>query len=264
MRNFKNKVVWITGASSGIGEALAYDLSKKGALLIISSRREAELQRVKSNCANPDMVSILPIDLAFTDTLHLAVDSALLIHGRIDILVNNGGISQRSLAKDTSIEVDKKLMDVNYFGTIALTKALIPHFIKQKSGQVAVVTSLVGKFGTPYRSGYAASKHALHGFFDALRAELYEYGIGINMICPGFVKTNVSINALTEKGEKLDQMDEAQANGMSPEKCARKIARAIRKNKREVYIGGKEVYGVYLKRFFPGIFARVLRKAKVR
>lgn len=155
-------------------------------------------------------------------------------------------------------------MDVNYFGTIALTKALIPHFIKQKSGQVAVVTSLVGKFGTPYRSGYAASKHALHGFFDALRAELYEYGIGINMICPGFVKTNVSINALTEKGEKLDQMDEAQANGMSPEKCARKIARAIRKNKREVYIGGKEVYGVYLKRFFPGIFARVLRKAKVR
>ncbi|MEP2772476.1 MAG: SDR family oxidoreductase [Fulvivirga sp.] len=264
MRNFKKKVVWITGASSGIGEALAYELSHKGAKLIISARREAELLRVKESCTNPNEVAVLPIDLAFTDTLKLAVESAILIYGHIDILVNNGGISQRSLASETSLEVDKKLMDVNYFGSIGLTKALIPHFLERKSGQFVTVTSLVGKFGTPYRSGYAASKHALHGFFDALRAELWSNGIIVTMICPGFIKTNVSINALTEKGEKLNQMDEAQAKGMSAAKCARKIARAIRRQKREVYIGGKEVYGVYLKRFFPALFARILRKAKVR
>ncbi len=264
MQSFKNKVIWITGASSGIGESLAYELAKKGARLIISARREAELQRVKQQCCDPGKVSVLPIDLAFTDTLKLAVESAILIYGHIDILVNNGGISQRSLASETSLDVDKKLMEVNYFGSIGLTKALIPHFKKRKSGQFVTVTSLVGKFGTPYRSGYSASKHALHGFFDALRAEVWSDGIIVTMICPGFIKTNVSINALTGSGDKLNQMDEAQAKGMSAEKCARKIVSAIKRQKREVYIGGKEVYGVYLKRFFPALFARVLRKAKVR
>jgi len=264
MVNLKNKVVWITGASSGIGEALAYELSKKGAKLILSARRQEVLEHVKDNCKNSAQVAIMTLDLAFTDTLEMAAQSAVAIYGHVDILVNNGGISQRSLAKDTSIEVDKQLMNINYFGSIALTKALIPHFLKRKSGQFVTVSSLVGKFGTPYRSGYAASKHALHGFFDSLRAELWKDNIVVTMICPGFIKTNVSINALIEKGEKLGEMDNAQANGMSAEKCARKITRAIRRKKREVYIGGKEVYGVYVKRFFPALFARMVRKAKVR
>lgn len=264
MQYFNNRVVWITGASSGIGEALAYELSKKGAKLILSARREVELQRVKGNCKNPADVAILPIDLAFTDTLKLAAESAILIYGHIDILVNNGGISQRSMAKDTTLEVDKKIMDINYFGSIGLTKALMPHFIERKAGQFVTVTSLVGKFGTPYRSSYSASKHALHGFFDALRAELWQHNISVTLICPGFIKTNVSINALTGTGEALNEMDDAQANGMAPEKCARKITRAIKRQKREVYIGGKEVYAVYLKRFLPGLFASILRKAKVR
>lgn len=264
MQNLNNKVIWITGASSGIGEALAKELSKHGAKLILSSRRSEELERVKSACDYPDKIKVLTLDLAFTNTLALACENAISLFGHIDIVVNNGGISQRSLAKDTHLDVDKKLMEVNFFGTVAITKALLPHFIQRKSGQVVVVSSLVGKFGTPYRSGYSASKHALHGFFDSLRAELWNSGISVTMICPGFIKTNVSVNALTEKGDKLNKMDDAQANGMSANKCAKKMVRAIRQQKREVYVGGKEVYGVYVKRFFPGLFARVVRKAKVR
>lgn len=261
---FENKTIWITGASSGIGEALVYELSRQKAKLIISSRRAGELERVKSKCANPGLVTILTLDLSFTDTLYLAAKNAIAVYGYIDILVNNGGISQRALAKDTDIEVDKKIMNINYFGTIALTKALIPHFIERQSGQFVVVSSLVGKFGTPYRSGYAASKHALHGFFDSLRAELYQENVKVTLICPGFIKTEISINALTENGRKLNKMDAAQANGMKPDKCAKLMVSAIQKEKKEVYIGGKEKSGVYLKRFFPGVFARYLRNAKVR
>jgi len=264
MTSLKNKVIWITGASSGIGEALAVEMSKLNVKLILSSRRKEELERVKGLCKKPENVSILPIDLAFTDTLGLATESAISFYGHIDILVNNGGISQRSLAKDTDLSVDRKLMDVNYFGTIGLTKALLPHFLKRKSGQFVTVTSLTGKFGTAYRSGYAASKHALHGFFESLQAEIWKDNIIVTMICPGFIKTNVSVNALTEKGKKLNKMDDAQANGMPADVCARKMVKAIKRQKREVYIGGKEKYGVYLKRYFPAIFARILRKAKVR
>lgn len=264
MATLKNKVIWITGASSGIGEALALALSKEEAKLILSSRRKESLEAVKNKCKHPEKVAVLPLDLAFTDTLKMSVESALLIYGHIDILINNGGISQRALAKDTDLSVDKKLMDVNYFGSIGLTKALLPHFLERKCGQFVVVASLVGKFGTPYRSGYSASKHALHGFFDSLRAELWKDQITVTVVCPGFIKTNVSVNALTEHGDKLNQMDDAQANGMPADKFARKMISAIKRNKREVYIGGKEVYGVYLKRFFPALFARIVRKARVR
>lgn len=264
MNNLSEKVIWITGASSGIGRSLAIKLSEMGAKLILSSRKQETLDHVRGQCTHQDNVVVLPLDLAFSDTLPTAVKSAISFFGHVDILINNGGISQRALAKDTELAVDKMLMDVNYLGTIALTKALLPHFLERKSGQFVVVSSLVGKFGSPYRTGYAASKHALHGFFDSLRAELWQDNIIVTMICPGFIKTDISINALTESGDKLGTMDDAQANGMDPDKCARRMIRAIRRNKREVYIGGKEIYGVYLKRFLPGVFARILQKAKVR
>ncbi|MDX1628586.1 MAG: SDR family oxidoreductase [Fulvivirga sp.] len=264
MANLANKVIWITGASSGIGESLAIEISKLSPRLILSGRRREALEKVKGSCQDPTKVALLPFDLTFTDTFDLLIETAISIYGHIDILVNNGGISQRSLAKDTPLEVDRKIMEVNYFGTVALTKKLLPHFIARKAGHIAVVTSLTGKFGTPYRSGYAASKHALHGFFDSLRAELWKHHIDVTLICPGFVRTNVSINALTETGKKLNQMDDAQARGMDPKRCAKKIIKALKSKKREVYIGGKEVYGVYLKRFFPGLFARIVRKARVR
>jgi short-subunit dehydrogenase len=261
-----NSVIWITGASSGIGEALVYELAKRGAKLIISARRKMELERVKSSCSaeNQASIAILPLDLSQQNTLKLMVEAAINYFGRVDILINNGGISQRSLTIDTKIDVYRKLMEVNYFGTIELTKHLLPHFHQNKAGHIAVVSSLVGKFGTPYRSGYAAAKHALHGFFDSLRAELYDDNIKVTMICPGFIKTNVSMNALTENGDKLNEMDEAQSKGMSAEACAQNIIKAIEKGKNEVYIGGKERYYVYVKRLFPNLFARIMRQAKVR
>jgi short-subunit dehydrogenase len=165
---------------------------------------------------------------------------------------------------DTNLEVDRRLMEVNYFGTIALTKAILPHFTGRGKGHIAVVSSLVGKFGTPYRSAYAASKHALHGFFDSLRAELHEKGVIITMLCPGFIHTQVSVNALTADGSPLGRMDEAQAEGMDPDRCAREMLAALRREKEEAYMGGKEKYGVWLKRFMPSLFSKILRRSKVR
>lgn len=257
-------VIWITGASSGIGEASAKKFSKEGFALILSSRKVNELERVKNECAHPEAIRLLPLDLSDSSDFDRKAADAIAFFGKIDIVLHNGGISQRSLIKDTQLDVDRKLMEVNYFGTVALTKAILPHFIQQKSGQFAVVTSLVGKFASPYRSSYAASKHALHGFFDTLRAEHYQDGISVSMICPGFIRTQVSINALTADGSPLGEMDEAQEKGMNPEQCAKEMYDAILSQKEEVYIGGKETLAVYLKRFFPGIFSKILQKVKVR
>nr|AIA18786.1 short chain dehydrogenase [uncultured bacterium] len=209
MGKLSGKVIWITGASSGIGEALAYALAKKGSKLILSSRRKEELERVKGNClasAQPN-IRILALDLTESSMMNLSVQAAIQFFGRVDILINNGGISQRSLVKETSVEVDRKLMEVNYFGTVALTKHLLPYFIKQKAGHYVNVSSVTGKFGTPYRSGYAASKHALHGFFDSLRAEHYADNIKVTMICPGFIQTNLALSAVTGNGTPLRKPD---------------------------------------------------------
>ena len=257
-------VIWITGGSSGIGESAAQKFSKEGYSIILSSRNLQELERVKASCTFPEDIRILPLDLTASSDFDQKVVTALSFFGKVDILLHNGGISQRSLIKDTQLEVDRKLMEVNYFGTVALTKALLPHFIQRKQGQFGVVTSLVGKFGSPYRSSYAGAKHALHGFFDTLRAEHHQDGISVTLICPGFIRTQVSINAVTGDGSPLGEMDQAQDQGMSPEACAEGIFKALVKKKEEVYIGGKETLAVYLKRFLPGLFSKILRSAKVR
>ena len=266
MTKVKGKVIWVTGASSGVGEALAYELARKGAKLILSSRRKEELERVKGSCLidAQNNIRILPLDLSKSETLEVSTEAALQFFGNIDILINNAGVSQRSLAKGTGLQVDRRLMEINYFGTIALTKYLLPVMTKSKSGHIVTVSSLVGKFGSPYRSGYAGSKHALHGFFDSLRAELWKDKINITIICLGFIHTKLSVNALTENGKPLRKMDHANKMGMTPINCAKKIIQAVERNKEEVNVGGKETYGVLLKRFFPKIFSRLLRKAKVR
>ncbi len=269
MASVKGKVIWITGASSGIGEALAYELAQKGAKLILSARRKDELERVKGNCvasAQPD-VRTLALDLTKPEMLKLSTEAALQIFGHVDILINNGGISQRSFAKDTTIDVDRKLMEVNYFGTVGLTKYLLPHFLNRKSGHIVVVSSVTGKFGTPWRSGYTASKHALHGFFDSLRAELWKEvknAIPVTIICPGFVNTPLTLSAVTGNGTPLGKSDDANFHGMDQNVFAKKMIKAIEAKKNEVYIGGREVWGVYLKRWVPDIFARIIRKTAVR
>jgi short-subunit dehydrogenase len=263
MDTFKNKVVWITGASSGIGEALVQALAVEGAKLVISARRVDELQRVKSSLNIDDSdVFILPLDLANTANVNALTQQIISKFGSIDILINNGGVSQRSFTKDTPLEIDRKIMEINFFGTIALTKSVLPYMLKQKSGHIVVISSIAGKFGFYFRSVYAASKHALHGFFESLRMEIHNDNVKVLIVCPGKIQTNISVNAITENGGKHNQMDESQTKGLTAEVCAQQILKAIKNNKEEILIGGKELRAVWVKRFFPNIFPRLIRKQK--
>ncbi|MFS4491555.1 SDR family oxidoreductase [Maribacter sp. 2308TA10-17] len=257
------KTIWITGASSGIGEALTYALDKKNCNLIISSRNENELQRVRNNCTRKNEIQIIAVDLAQFDTMPDYIEKAIHAFGSIDILINNAGISQRSLIAETDFNVYKKLIEVNYLGTVALTKALLPYFINNQKGHFVTVTSLMGKFGSPYRSGYCGAKHALHGFFDVLRMEHEKDGISVTLVCPGFVNTNVAKNALIADGSSQNLQDTATQNGLPVAVFAKKMIRAIEKEKFETYIARREKIGVYL-RFFPKLLHRVVLKSTVR
>jgi short-subunit dehydrogenase len=261
---FKNKVVWITGASSGIGKGLVLALSKLDCQIIISSRKETDLNLIKQLCPKPENIAILPFDLANYDNMKPIVAKAISLFGSVDLLINNGGISQRSLIIDTDISVDKKLMEIDYLGTIALSKALLPHFIKNQSGHYAVVTSLMGKFSSPYRSGYCGAKHALHGFFDAMRMEHEKDNVKVTLICPDFVNTNIAKNALIGDGSIQNSQDKATENGLSITEFSTRMLKAIKQEKFEAYIGKKEILGVYLKRFFPRLLHRFVIKSQVR
>lgn len=258
------KVVWITGASSGIGRALAIALSAEGCRLILSGRNEKALSETQAACQHSESCRILALDLAELEELAPKVEEAWSLFEGIDIAILNAGISQRGLVRESSLSVDQRIFQVNYFGNIALTKQLLKHFRAASAGYFVVISSVVGKIGTPLRSSYAASKHALHGFFDSLRAEESTSGIRVGIICPGFVRTNVSINALTADGSAQGTMDKATENGISPERFAEKAVRFIRNEGQEIVIGGfLEKLGVYVKRFFPSLLARMVKKVDV-
>jgi short-subunit dehydrogenase len=258
-KSFNGCVVWITGASSGIGEALAYALSEYGANLILSSRREAGLERVKNNCRHPGTAQILPLDLTDDASLEDKVAAAILIFGHVDIMVHNGGISQRSLIIDTNIAVHREVMELDYFSYIILTKALLPHFIERGTGHFVVTSSVMGKIGTPMRAAYAAAKHALHGYFDCLRAEISSYGIKVTILTPGYI--NTPIVAITGNGEKLDTPSDHIGGGLSAQKAAGQIVRAIKKGAFEAYIGRplrQERLALLFNRFIPGVLTRLM------
>ena len=259
----QHKVIWITGASSGIGEALASALATDTISLIISGRNEAALLAIQSKYSSKN-IAVLPFDLLDFEKAPAVVEKAISFFGKVDILINNGGISQRSLIAETDFFVDKKIMDVDYFGTIALTKALLPHFIQNQSGHFVTVTSLMGKFGSPYRSGYCAAKHALHGYFDVLRMEHQKDGVDVTLVCPGFVQTNVAINALTADGSPQVKNSETTENGMTLSEFIPKMIRAIEQKKFEVYIAKNELLGIYLKRFFPKLLHRLVMRSNVQ
>ena len=261
MERIDGKIIWITGASSGIGEALVYALDSKNCRLIISSRKEEELQRVKTNCTHLKNIKIISLDLANLNDMPEKAKLAFAAFGEIDILINNAGISQRSEIIDTDISVYKRLMDINYMGTVALSKAVLPYFIKRKNGHFVSVSSLMGKFAGPQRSGYCGSKHALHGFFDVLRLEHEKDGISVTMICPGYVQTNIDKNALTADGSPQQKHDIENQNGLPVAIFAQKMIRAIERKKYEAYMGKKEVLAIYLKRFFPKLLHRVVLKS---
>jgi short-subunit dehydrogenase len=257
------KVVWVTGASSGIGEALAGRFAARGARVVLSARRGAELERVRRELAAPERHRVVPLDLGDAAGLADAAERVLELCGHVDVMVHNGGISQRGLARDTDLAVDRRLMEIDYFGTVALTKALLPSMRRRGEGRFVVVSSLVGKVGTPLRSGYSAAKHALHGFFESLRAEEHAAGVRVTMVCPGFIKTRVSHNALTADGTPQGTLDRAQARGMDPDECARRIVAAVTAGRDEVLIGGKERFAVLAWRLSPALFRRIVRKARV-
>lgn len=260
-----DKTIWIIGASSGIGKQSAIDLAQKNCSLILSARHMENLKKTKAECLKyTDNVEILPLDLQEIEALKDKTEKAISFFNRIDAVLLSGGISQRSLIKDTAIAVDLKIMEVDYLGNVALAKALLPYYIKNKNGLFIVISSVMGKFGSPYRSGYCAAKHALHGFFDVLRMEHEKDGINVSIICPGFVNTDVTRNAVTGDGSLYNQQDQKTEDGLKVDVFTKKMIHAVEKGRFEAYIGKKEALAVYLKRFFPKLLHRIVLKSKVR
>lgn len=257
---FAGKVVWVTGASAGIGAALARAFAKEGARLILSGRRAQALAETCQACGGSEVAFILPLDLAELDILPDRAREAEQAFGPVDVLVNNAGISQRAEAADTRLAVDRYIMDVNYMAAVALSKAVLPGMLERGHGHIVAVTSLTGYVGTKLRSAYAASKHALHGFFDCLRAEVAHRGVRVTLVCPGFVRTEVSANALTGDGGRHGRLDPATAGGLDPDRVAARAVVAVARGRREVLIAGREGAAVYLQRFVPGLYAWLVRR----
>ena len=252
---FTNKTIWITGASSGIGKAVTLELSKQNTNLILSDINETGLIEVAKTCEKNNCTTlVVPIDLSNEKSVESAARTVLDKKLKIDGLYQFAGISQRSLVNETPLTIDRKIFEINFFGAIALTKAVLPEMIKNGGGQIAVTSSLVGKFGFPYRSSYSATKHALHGFFESLRAENKQNNIKVSIFIPGRVRTNISLNAITKDGKTYGKMDDGQENGISPEKAAKIICRGLKRDKKEILVGGKELIMVHIRRFFPGLY----------
>ena len=263
--DFKNKTVWITGASSGIGEAFARAFYKEGAKLILSSRRKEELERVKTELGgSASHIYILPLDLADSASLPQKTEEAIAAFGPIDVLVNNGGVSQRSLFAETDMDTIRRLMEVNFFGSAELTRHVLPYMMERKSGHIIVTSSVAGKFGTKFRSGYAASKHALQGLFDCIRQEMYEYNVAVTMVCPGPIKTGITQNSLTADGSSFGKMGDLHKNAMDADEMVSRIWGKIIARKEEIYISSpKERLALLVKRISPRLLNIILKNSKV-
>lgn len=258
--NIKGKIIWITGASSGMGEALALEAIKHEAKVIISARNGEKLKTLCAQIGNDSNCFVLPFDVSKIENAHALVNAVIEKFGRIDILINNAGIAQKSFALETSRQVEQQIMDTNFYGIVTLSKAVATQMINQGGGQIAVTTSLLGKFGLPMYAAYCASKHALYGYFDAWRGELKSKNVNINIVCPGNINTNVSYNSLLGNGELMKQNSPAQAKGMDAHIAAQKILKAISKNQRHTYIGRFDILAVPFRNFAPGIFYWLIGK----
>lgn len=260
---FGNKTVWITGASSGIGEALSKELCAQGARLVISGRDTDSLERIAERCCeaeNPIRPILVPFDVSDHAQFPSIVKRVFDTVGTVDILINNAGVGQRSDALSCRPDTVRKIMDVNFFGPVFLTQELLPSMIKRGSGRIVVVASVLGKFHLPGRSAYSASKHALIGYFNTLRTELGTSGIGVTVVCPGWIATNISQNALTADGTKYEKTTPRRSSKMSAETCSRHIIRAIAAQKNEATMGGIETLGGLLHTLSPKLFDWVVRR----
>ncbi len=263
MRFYLNKIVWITGASSGIGLALAQLLSTYGARLILTSSNAQKLEEAALMCRkNGAKCEVLPCDLSDQKQVEALTPKAIACYGKIDVVILNAGKSQRGLALETNIAVDRLLMDLDYFSNVIIAKAVAQKMKQVGGGHIAVTSSITGKFGFPLRSAYAAAKHALHGFFESLGIEERNNGIFVSLICPGRIRTPISYHAILADGQNYQKSDDGQQQGMPAERCARKYLKAVAKGKREVYIGKKEILLVYIKRYFPALFYKIAESIK--
>jgi len=258
---FMAKTVWITGASGGLGEALAHAFHRAGARLILSARREAELVRVARNLrAGPDDVLVVPMDLADQGAIAAAVRTVEAACGSVNVLVNNAGLTQRALIRDAGLELYRRLFEVNVFGPLALTQAVLPMMTQAGGGQIVVISSIAALYSSPYRSGYNAAKSALHGLFDALRAEEHANKIAVSLIVLGSIRTQVSINALRANGTTYGRMDPAMASGMDPAEVARRIVEATERGREEITVAPlAQRWLVWRKKFFPALGSRAVR-----
>ena len=260
---FAGKVAWITGASSGIGEALVHEFVRRGATVIASSNDSSGLERVKTECGDKSvMVNCIPFDLADTSGINKIVEQQVNTFGKIDFLLNIGGISQRARIDETPIWLDRKIFEINYFGTIALTKAVLPFMVKQQSGHILATSSISGRFGFPLRSAYSASKQAIHGFFETLYLENIKFNIKSSVIIPGRVRTAISLHALDSEGKEHGKLDDGQAKGVLPRRAAEIIIRGMLKNKREILVGKNELIMLHIRRYCPWLFFRIADKIK--
>ncbi len=249
--SFASRVVWITGASSGIGEVLARAMLAQGAEVILSGRRADALQALAA--VAPERTLVLPFETTDYDRLPALVEQAWGWRGRIDLLINNAGISQRSLALDTSLQVYRQLMEVDYLAPVALTQLLLPRLVEQGSGQLAVVSSVAGKLGAPLRTGYCGAKHAVVGYFEALRAEVEQaYGIGVSVIIPGSVRTAIAANALEGGGNARGRSDANIDNGIDPDDAARTIIEGLSAGKHDIVVAeGMELMALQMRASDP-------------
>lgn len=262
-RFFLNRVVWITGASSGIGEALVYAFVRGGSRVIASSNNSAELKRVTERCSGmTGSITTVAFDLADTSGIEKTVAEVIEREGKVNILLNIGGVSQRALINETPLWLDRRIMEINYFGTIALTKAVLPYMISAGGGQIAATSSISGRFGFPLRSAYSASKQALHGFFETLLLEHRRDNIRVSILIPGRVRTSISLHALTSSGSEHGKMDGGQADGITPEKAAEQIIRGLKRNRREILVGSSELLMLTIRKYVPALFFRIAGRMK--
>lgn len=266
-KTLNGKVVIITGASSGLGEALAHVFYACGCKIILISRRKEELDRVKNILMNTHVIVptyppvVLPIDITNINNLQTEITKIIDIHGRIDILINNAGISYRGEIINTNMDVDIKVMLTNYFAQIALAKVILPYMIKQQSGHIVCISSIQGKISIPYRSAYAASKYALQAWCDCCRAELHDQNIKITIVSPGYIKTSLSLNALTGSGQIYGVMDKTIQEGYYPEYVADRILKAVLKEEKDILITPFiPKAAMYLRTLCPSLYFWIMQK----
>ena len=232
--SFEGQTAWITGASSGIGAALAREWGRRGARVILSGRDETRLAEVAADIATETL--LLPFDVRDEAAMQVATGQATGWRDGVDIFVANAGISQRSAAVDTEMRVYREIIDIDLTAQIAATQALLPHMVGRGSGRLLFISSIAGKVGVPLRTAYCAAKFGLIGYADALRAELSQQGVAVHVVCPGSVATDVSRNALTADGTRRGRSDKAIDNGIAPDEAARRIIDAAAAGTREIIV----------------------------